>query len=445
MQRAATAALRRGARAYLPGVPGLSLSLLLLLYASEWERDRRQENSTSLPARPGRPPRQILRSVTGRLRPGRLTAILGPSGAGKTSCLSILAGQRAAGVSGRVLVNGAEAGADAYRQHCVLIAQELALLGALTTRETLRVAADLKMPGSKYSAEDRQAAVTRIAETLGLEGCLDTAVAHLSGGEKKRLSIGVELVTNPPIMLFDEPTSGLDSVSSVQVVTHLRLLALAGRTVAVVLHQPSSRLFQLFDDVLVMGTLGQAAGPGRSLYCGPADHAAAAFSAAGANNSSVAVVEVASGEHGLDVGLQRVNEGRLLVDLPDDEASETDPMLGADDKKAVVLEMERTPTSRPSASPLPARSAASYPVSFWVQFGVLFRRSLLISWRDMVGAGTGEVLPLACRPLLLLFAALMAAPHCSPRTWRGCGSRPTSWSPSSSASCTRTWATMRPR
>ncbi|KAK3927759.1 ATP-binding cassette sub-family G member 4 [Frankliniella fusca] len=321
--------------------------------------------------------REILTDVTGRLRPGRLMAILGPSGAGKTSCLSILAGCRTKGVRGRVLVNGREESPSAYRRHCVLIGQELAQLQALTAGETLRIAADLKLPASKYSPADRQAVVADIAGVLGLEACMETTVANMSGGERKRLSIGVELVTNPPIMLFDEPTSGLDSVSSVQVVSHLRSLALAGRTVAVVLHQPSSRMFQLFDDLLVLG-------PGRSLYCGPAAQAAEAFGASGFScppfyNIADFVVEVASGEHGQDFSalLGALPRPPRLPSSSDEDggvATEAEPMLRKDD---VVLHVGSPP-------PVPLFTGdVSYHVSFWVQFTVLLKRSLIISWRDM--------------------------------------------------------------
>lgn len=91
-----------------------------------------------------------------------------------------------------------------------------------------------------------------ILNVLQLEDKRRTLVKDLSGGERKRLSIGVELVTNPPIMFFDEPTSGLDSVTSLQIITYLKRLAQRGRIVACVIHQPSSKLMQLFDAVLVM-------------------------------------------------------------------------------------------------------------------------------------------------------------------------------------------------
>lgn len=109
---------------------------------------------------------------------------------------------------------------------------------------------------------------------LNMESSRNTLVRNLSGGERKRLSMGVELVTNPPIMFFDEPTSGLDSVASFQVLTYLRKLAQNGRLIVCVIHQPSSRLLQLFDDILVMSA-------GKVLYCGAQDQMIKYFHQAG--------------------------------------------------------------------------------------------------------------------------------------------------------------------
>lgn len=99
---------------------------------------------------------------------------------------------------------------------------------------------------------------------MSLQKCKNNYVKNLSGGEKKRLSIGIELITNPQIMFFDEPTSGLDSVSSMQVITHLKELTLSGRTIITVIHQPTSSLLELFDDIFILTD-------GKCLYNGPLD------------------------------------------------------------------------------------------------------------------------------------------------------------------------------
>lgn len=193
----------------------------------------------------------IINEACGVFKSGRLTAILGPSGAGKSTLLNALAGFKLQGVTGQFLLNGRPRDIMSFRKMSAYIAQNFVMLNLLTVEETLRVSTDLKMPSST-AAQEKQKIIDDIIDILQLQSCRRTLVKNLSGGEHKRLSIGIELVTNPPIMFFDEPTSGLDCVGSYQVICHLQRLAHDGRIVVCVVHQPGSRLFQLFDDVLVL-------------------------------------------------------------------------------------------------------------------------------------------------------------------------------------------------
>ncbi|XP_017837715.1 ATP-binding cassette sub-family G member 4 isoform X1 [Drosophila busckii] len=215
----------------------------------------------------------ILKDTCGELRAGCLTAIMGPSGAGKSSLLNVLAGFKLKGVSGHILLNGQPRELQAFRKMSSYIAQNHVMLSLLTVEETLRVSATLKLP-SDTSSEAKQKILEDILDVLSLHSCRQTLVRDISGGEHKRLSIGIELITNPPIMFFDEPTSGLDSVASYQVMCYLQKLAHDGRIVVCVVHQPSSRLMQLFDDILVLAH-------GEVLYSGTQQEMLPSFHAAG--------------------------------------------------------------------------------------------------------------------------------------------------------------------
>ncbi|KAL1380615.1 hypothetical protein pipiens_001408 [Culex pipiens pipiens] len=197
----------------------------------------------------------LLNNVSGSFQSGRLTAIIGPSGAGKSSLLNVLSGFKTKGVKGDILVNNEVIDRQHYRKMVSYKVQNVSLLPNITVEETLRYTADLKM-SSKVPDMKKSATINGIIALLGLEKCTKTQARLLSGGERKRLSIGLDLVSDPRILFFDEPTSGLDSVSSYQVISYMKDLAKQGRCVISVIHQPSSELLELFDDVYLV-TSGQ--------------------------------------------------------------------------------------------------------------------------------------------------------------------------------------------
>ncbi|KAJ7970112.1 ABC transporter G family member [Quillaja saponaria] len=192
----------------------------------------------------------VLEGLTGYAEPGTLTALMGPSGSGKSTLLDALSGRLAANAfhSGTILLNGHKTklsfGAAAY------VTQDDNLIGTLTVRETISYSARLRMP-YKMSWSDKLAMVENTIIAMGLQDCADTVIGNwhlrgISGGEKRRVSIGMEILMRPRLLFLDEPTSGLDSASAFFVTQTLRALARDGRTVIASIHQPSSEAYEFF-------------------------------------------------------------------------------------------------------------------------------------------------------------------------------------------------------
>ncbi|KAH7183145.1 P-loop containing nucleoside triphosphate hydrolase protein [Fusarium flagelliforme] len=198
----------------------------------------------------------LLHSVSADLQPGTLTAIIGGSGSGKTTLLntvservlsSRLSQQGVATFNGRVGVHSV--------RHAYVMQQDI-LLPTLTVRETLRYSADLRLPSSTTS-EERHRVVEEVILELGLKECADTRIGNsqhhgCSGGEKRRTSIGVQLLANPSVLFLDEPTTGLDATSAYQLVRTLKTLTQKGRTIITTIHQPRSEIWDLFDNLIVL-------------------------------------------------------------------------------------------------------------------------------------------------------------------------------------------------
>lgn len=246
-------------------------------------------------------PRLILNGVDGRIKSGEITAVLGPSGAGKTSLLNCLFGKYRTAIQGSIKVTGAPS-----KKHLTVctIPQSDYLIGYLTTEESLWFASRLKNCEDDFN-HDRN--IERVIELLGLQRCRQTRINKLSGGQYKRVSIAQEMLSSPDILVLDEPTSGLDSLTCYRTVKVLRDLVEASKahnlvnpmSIILTIHQPHREVLDLFHSVYVMAVGGQ------TLYQGPPTEmedcinkcSGTSMPAQGYNPASF-MVELASEEYG---------------------------------------------------------------------------------------------------------------------------------------------------
>lgn len=217
----------------------------------------------------------ILKPLTAEFRPGSLNVIMGPSGSGKTSLLNGMAGRLKDDLStrykkfGAMTFNGAEPSQDVIHSICSFVTQDDdALLASLTVRETLRYAAGLRLP-KWMSKEQKIQRAEEILLKMGLKDCADNLIGNdlvkgISGGEKRRVTIAVQILTEPRVLLLDEPLSGLDAFTALSIVDVLRGLSHEGRTLVVTIHQPRSDLFAHFGNVLLLARGGHPIYTGRA-------------------------------------------------------------------------------------------------------------------------------------------------------------------------------------
>ncbi|XP_061646055.1 ATP-binding cassette sub-family G member 8 isoform X1 [Phyllopteryx taeniolatus] len=204
-----------------------------------------------------------------RVCSGQMLAIIGSSGCGKTSLLDIITCRDEGGgvTSGQILINGRPNTAHLVKKSIAHVRQDDRLLPHLTVRETLAFVAKLRLP-THFTQAQRDQRVDDVIAELRLRQCAHTRVGNdyvrgVSGGERRRVSIAVQLLWNPGILILDEPTSGLDSFTAHNLVITLSRLARGNRLVLLSVHQPRSDIFQLFDLVVLLSS-------GSAVYCGAA-------------------------------------------------------------------------------------------------------------------------------------------------------------------------------
>ena len=232
----------------------------------EWQNVSMSVKQSRKQQRKGIPEYPILKNISGTVKSSQVTALMGPSGSGKTSLLKVLTGRagtksKAYNISGQVLLDDqiVNPTSISIRRQIAYVEQEFSIPHTSTPREAIQFSARLRLDKGVTNQEIEDL-TNEILEEMGLANtCADTMIggslsnAGLSGGEKKRTSVGVELVVRPSIIILDEPTSGLDSFSAEQLVTILQRVAkVGGSSVLLTIHQPSPPVLRKLDHMIML-------------------------------------------------------------------------------------------------------------------------------------------------------------------------------------------------
>lgn len=320
--------------------------------------------------------KEILKGVSGEFLAGELTAIMGPSGAGKSTLLNVLAAFTLRGSSGSVRMNGQERdikNPEEFKRLSCYIQQDDYIRMELTVGEAMTYTADLKL-GNTFSKKKKKEQIEGLLEMLGLSHCWNTRSSRLSGGQRKRLSIALELISNPPIIFLDEPTTGLDSSSCSQCISLLKLLAQQGRTVICTIHQPSALLFEMFDKLYALAE-GQCIYSGRvkdlvpylgglNLFC-PQYHNPADF-----------LLDVAIGEYGADVATLAAAASSRTGDRKQHIIKRT--VLEENEAEVALLNGNNNNEYTDLAQERDTSSVKIKPAGLVTQFWILYCRKLLM-------------------------------------------------------------------
>jgi len=213
---------------------------------------------------------RVVNGVTGEFRAATINAVMGPSGCGKSSFLTVLCGKNRSGkASGQVLVNGQDVDLRGLKSILGFVPQDDIVFESLTVREQITFSAKLRN-APKTKSDHIQDIVDDVLAILQISHIQQSIVGGvekrgISGGQRKRVNIGLELAACPWLLFLDEPTSGLDSTSSLQIINSLKKMTQLGVTIIMVIHQPQYALFTLFDDVLLLAKGGRTVYSGRSV------------------------------------------------------------------------------------------------------------------------------------------------------------------------------------
>ncbi|GKU91091.1 hypothetical protein SLEP1_g5010 [Rubroshorea leprosula] len=332
--------------------------------------------------------KDILNGITGSVNPGEVLALMGPSGSGKTSLLNLLGGRLIQSTVGGSITYNDQPYSKCLKSRIGFVTQDDVLFPHLTVKETLTYAARLRLPKTLTRQEKEKRAIDVIYE-LGLERCQDTMIGGsfvrgVSGGERKRVCIGNEIIINPSLLFLDEPTSGLDSTTALRTVQMLQDIAEAGKTVVTTIHQPSSRLFHKFDKLILLGK-------GSLLYFGKASEAMVYFSSIGCSpmitmNPAEFLLDLANGNLN-DISVPSELEDKVQTENSQSETRNEKPtpavvheyLVEAYETKVAEKEKKKLMTPLPLDEGLKMKVSSpkrQWGATWWEQYCILFTRGI---------------------------------------------------------------------
>ncbi|XP_029414478.1 ATP-binding cassette sub-family G member 8 isoform X2 [Nannospalax galili] len=326
-----------------------------------------------------------IQNLSFKVRSGQMLAIIGSSGCGRDSLLDVITGRDHGGkmTSGQIWINGQPSTPQLVRKSVAHVRQHDQLLPNLTVKETLAFVAQMRLPRT-FSQAQRDKRVEDVIAELRLRQCANTRVGNtyvrgVSGGERRRVSIGVQLLWNPGILILDEPTSGLDSFTAHNLVRTLSRLAKGNRLVLISLHQPRSDIFRLFDLVLLMTS-------GTPIYLGAAQHMVHYFTEIGhpcprySNPADFYVDLTSIDRHSKEQEMATMEKVRSLAALFLEKVRGFDDFLWKAEAKE--LDMGMCAISHTVPQDTNCRTSTELPGGMQ-QFATLIRRQISNDFRDL--------------------------------------------------------------
>ncbi|PPR95601.1 hypothetical protein GOBAR_AA25066 [Gossypium barbadense] len=312
----------------------------------------------------------LLNDISGQAMRGEVMAIMGPSGAGKSTFLDALAGRIARGsLQGSVRIDGKPVTTSYMKMISSYVMQEDQLFPMLTVQETFMFAAEVRLPHSISRAEKKKR-VNELLSQLGLETAAHTYIGDegrrgVSGGERRRVSIGIDIIHKPPLLFLDEPTSGLDSTSAYSVVEKVKDIARGGSIILMTIHQPSFRIQLLLDCITVLAR-------GRLIYMGSPASLPAHLSGFGR--------PVPNGENSLEYLIDLIKEY-------DESAVGLDPLVVYQCNGIKPDQVARTPVPKTPKTPKTPKNMKTPDFSIWVYRGVTGTPRRAPSWTPTTTPG----------------------------------------------------------